>query len=80
LFGAGREKKIYAVPPYTKVEPLSLDDYAFRVEDFSDKACLFCGSTDSYLNEIPAHSGLEPAHACSDTHFCHSNRKKIPEI
>ena len=26
LFGAGREKKIYAVPPYTKVESLAFDD------------------------------------------------------
>ena len=59
LFGAGREKKIYAVPPYTLVEPLSLDDYAFRVEDFAGNACLFCGSTDSYLNEIPASHGMQ---------------------
>ena len=75
LFGAGREKKIYAVPPYTRVEPLSLDDYSFRVEDFSDKVCLFCGSTASYLNEIPAPDGSGQAHVCSDTNFCHLNRK-----
>jgi alpha-D-ribose 1-methylphosphonate 5-phosphate C-P lyase len=75
LFGAGREKKIYAVPPYTRVEPLSLDDYAFRVEDFAGRACLFCGSTESYLNEIPAPDGSGRAHVCSDTHYCRSNRK-----
>jgi alpha-D-ribose 1-methylphosphonate 5-phosphate C-P lyase len=74
LFGAGREKKIYAVPPYTSIEPLSLDDYAFRVEDFSGKACFFCGSRGSYLNEIPASNGRGRSYACSDTHFCQSNR------
>jgi alpha-D-ribose 1-methylphosphonate 5-phosphate C-P lyase len=76
LFGAGREKKIYAVPPFTHVEPLSLDDYAFRVEDFSGKSCIFCGSTDSYLNEIPAPQGSGHVFACSDTHFCKENRRQ----
>jgi alpha-D-ribose 1-methylphosphonate 5-phosphate C-P lyase len=75
LFGAGREKKIYAVPPFTHVEPLSLDDYAFRVEDFSGKSCIFCGSTNSYLNEIPAPQGSGHVCACSDTHFCRSGFK-----
>jgi alpha-D-ribose 1-methylphosphonate 5-phosphate C-P lyase len=76
LFGAGREKKIYAVPPYTQIEPLSMDDYAFRVEDFSGKACFYCGSTESYLNEIPKSGGSGQSHACSDTHFCYSNREE----
>jgi alpha-D-ribose 1-methylphosphonate 5-phosphate C-P lyase len=75
LFGAGREKKIYAVPPYTDVEPLSLDDHAFRVEDFTGKACAFCGSAHSYLNEIPAPEGGRRNYACSDVAFCHANRR-----
>ncbi|MFH2129533.1 MAG: alpha-D-ribose 1-methylphosphonate 5-phosphate C-P-lyase PhnJ [bacterium] len=74
LFGAGREKKIYAIPPYTRVEPLSLDDYAFRTETFDGKRCVFCGSGSTYLNEIPAPGGVGQAYACSDTHFCQSNR------
>jgi alpha-D-ribose 1-methylphosphonate 5-phosphate C-P lyase len=74
LFGAGREKKIYAVPPFTDVEPLSLEDHAFRVENFAGKACAFCGSTQSYLNEIPAPEGGGQAYACSDVAFCHANR------
>lgn len=76
LFGAGREKKIYAVPPYTKVEPLSLEDYAFRVEDFSDRQCVFCNSSTSYLNEIPSPEGVGRVYACSDTHFCTKNRTR----
>ena len=31
LFGAGREKRIYAVPPYTKVKSLDFEDHPFEV-------------------------------------------------
>ena len=34
LLGAGREKKIYAIPPYTKVVSLDFDDHPFETEDF----------------------------------------------
>ena len=30
LLGAGREKKIYAVPPFTHVHPLDFEDYPLR--------------------------------------------------
>ena len=30
LFGAGREKRIYAVPPYTDVESLGFEDHPFE--------------------------------------------------
>ena len=70
LFGAGREKRIYAVPPLCRVEPLSFDDYAFRVEDFSGKACHRCGATDVYLDEVwDADSGRH-VFTCSDTANC----------
>jgi alpha-D-ribose 1-methylphosphonate 5-phosphate C-P lyase len=36
LFGAGREKRIYAIPPYTDVEPLTFDDVPFEVEEVSE--------------------------------------------
>ncbi|MBN1696980.1 MAG: alpha-D-ribose 1-methylphosphonate 5-phosphate C-P-lyase PhnJ [Spirochaetales bacterium] len=79
LFGAGREKKIYAIPPYTAVEPLSLEDYSFRVEAFKGKRCVFCGSTESYLNELPSPSGRGQVYACSDSFYCMSRRKKAGE-
>lgn len=44
LFGAGREKKIYAVPPYTSVVSLDFEDYPFEVESFQDKSCRLCGA------------------------------------
>jgi alpha-D-ribose 1-methylphosphonate 5-phosphate C-P lyase len=31
LFGAGREKRIYAIPPYTKVKSLDFEDYPFEI-------------------------------------------------
>ena len=37
LLGAGREKKIYAVPPHTDVAPLDFEDYPFSVERFDGK-------------------------------------------
>jgi len=32
IFGAGREKRIYAVPPFTEVRSLDFEDYPFEVE------------------------------------------------
>jgi len=74
LLGAGREKKIYAVPPYTRAEPLAFDDIPFRTEDFRDAhdgrlACAQCGSTESFLDEIISDSGGK-SHQCSDSDYC----------
>jgi alpha-D-ribose 1-methylphosphonate 5-phosphate C-P lyase len=38
LFGAGREKRIYAVPPYTKVRSLDFEDHPFEVERWNGRA------------------------------------------
>ena len=37
LFGAGREKKIYAVSPHTDVVSLAFEDMPFEREDFKGK-------------------------------------------
>ncbi|MBL1118046.1 alpha-D-ribose 1-methylphosphonate 5-phosphate C-P-lyase PhnJ [Streptomyces sp. 110] len=66
LFGAGREKRIYAVPPHTEVRPLTFDDVPFEVEHEPGGRCKFCGSGDVYL----VNSGTEGAFACSDTEWC----------
>jgi len=70
LFGAGREKRIYAVPPHTRVEPLEFEDYRFRIEDFGDRACSLCGSTDTYLDEVFDEQSGEKVYLCSDTSYC----------
>ncbi len=69
LFGAGREKKIYAVPPYTKVEPLKFEDREFKVENFDGKACARCGSTNSFLDEVYDDNG-DVSYYCNDTDYC----------
>lgn len=70
LYGAGREKRIYAVPPYTEVVPLAFDDYPFHVERFAGKACALCGSTDSFLVPTPDEHG-KTYYVCSDTDYCY---------
>jgi alpha-D-ribose 1-methylphosphonate 5-phosphate C-P lyase len=73
LFGAGREKRIYAVPPFTRVEPLEYEDAAFRTENFSGKACRRCGSASSYLDEIIDDGSGGRAYVCSDSGYCDKN-------
>jgi alpha-D-ribose 1-methylphosphonate 5-phosphate C-P lyase len=70
LFGAGREKRIYAIPPYTSVVPLEFADHPFRVEDFSGQACYRCGSVHSFLDEIYDSRTGRKVYACSDTAYC----------
>jgi alpha-D-ribose 1-methylphosphonate 5-phosphate C-P lyase len=68
LFAAGREARIYAVPPHTDVEPLAFEDRAFQVERF-EEVCHRCGSTDTYLTEVTDDDGVT-RYACNDASFC----------
>jgi alpha-D-ribose 1-methylphosphonate 5-phosphate C-P lyase len=69
LFGAGREKRIYAVPPYTSVKSLDFDDHPFEIERW-EQACNLCGSRDSFLDEIIVDDRGERQHVCSDSDYC----------
>jgi alpha-D-ribose 1-methylphosphonate 5-phosphate C-P lyase len=77
LFGAGREKRIYAIPPYTSVKSLDFEDYPFTVECW-DKACEFCGSTTSYLDEVLLNDQGDRMWICSDTDYCHQRQQTLP--
>lgn len=70
LFGAGREKRIYAIPPHTSVVPLEFEDHLFRVEHFAGKRCARCGATDTFLDEIIDDAGGGRSYFCSDTGCC----------
>lgn len=70
LFGAGREKKIYAIPPHTRVDPLAFEDVPFEKESFKGKKCRFCGSENVYLDEIFDSVTGERFFQCSDTSYC----------
>ncbi len=69
LFGAGREKRIYAVPPYTNVKSLDFEDYPFAIQHW-DKPCEICGAEDTYLDEIIADDAGTRLYVCSDTDHC----------
>lgn len=74
LLGAGREKKIYAVPPYTDADPLVFDDVPFRTEDFLDTngdrlCCEKCDADNTFLDEFIDDAGLRHWQ-CSDSDYC----------
>jgi len=73
LFGAGREKRIYAVPPYTSVKSLDFADHPFAVERW-DQHCAICGAGDSFLDEVITDDRGGRMFVCSDTDYC-SNRQ-----
>lgn len=73
LFGAGREKRIYAVPPYTQVQSLDFEDHPFRVQRWR-QCCSLCGATDSYLDEIVMNDKGRRMFVCSDTDYCTTRR------
>jgi len=79
LFGAGREKKIYAIPPHTQVISLAFDDVPFEKESFQGKQCRLCASTSTYLDEIFDQQGGERFYQCSDTSFCKEVSSLVPE-
>lgn len=68
LFGAGREKRIYAIPPYTRVVPLKFDDRRFQVEQFPGIRCKRCGTENVFFDEVRI--GAEVHYYCSDTEYC----------
>jgi len=76
LFGAGREKRIYAVPPYTQVESLSFDDHPFEIQAW-DENCHLCGSKDTFLDEIIVDDKGTRLHVCSDSDFCQDRQNQI---
>ncbi len=69
VFGAGREKRIYAVPPYTTVRSLDFEDHPFEVESWS-RGCTLCGSLSSFLDEIVVDDRGGRLYVCSDSDFC----------
>ena len=52
LFGAGREKRIHCIPPYTRVEPLAFEDVLFKVEEFPNIRCATSGEDRAFMDEI----------------------------
>lgn len=57
LLSAGREKRLYAVPPYTNVYPLEFDDVFFTIEDQTGRVCRRSDQVNKFMNEIPQADG-----------------------
>lgn len=73
LFGAGREKRIYAIPPHSNVESLDFEDHPFEIQHF-ERPCALCGSQRSYLDEVILDDRGGRMFVCSDTDFCEERR------
>lgn len=73
LFGAGREKRLYAIPPYTRVESLAFDDHPFEIQRW-EHVCALCGSGESYLDEVVVDDRGTRLFVCSDTDYCGQRR------
>ena len=74
LFGAGREQRIYALPPYCQVQSLDFDDYPFEASK-ADACCDLCGAKDSYLDEVIVDDTGRRMFVCSDTDYCRMRRE-----
>ncbi|MDF1749994.1 MAG: alpha-D-ribose 1-methylphosphonate 5-phosphate C-P-lyase PhnJ [Alphaproteobacteria bacterium] len=73
LFGAGREKRIYAVPPYTDVVSLDFEDHPFEIQGW-DQPCSICGDSTSFLDEVIMDDQGTRMFVCSDTDHCASRQ------
>jgi alpha-D-ribose 1-methylphosphonate 5-phosphate C-P lyase len=85
LFGAGREKRVYAIPPYTKVVPLQFEDYPFRTEHNPAHSCEICGANDTYLTStfietLSPHAKGRWQRTCSDTSYCQKRLKEKEQL
>ncbi|WP_370323458.1 alpha-D-ribose 1-methylphosphonate 5-phosphate C-P-lyase PhnJ [Salipiger bermudensis] len=73
LFGAGREQRIYALPPYTRVVSLDFEDHPFEASK-ADHLCALCGAEDSYLDEVIVDDRGGRMFVCSDTDHCETRQ------
>ena len=79
LFGAGREQRIYAIPPHTKVASLDFDDYPFEAVK-AEGECALCGADQTYLDEVIVDDNGGRIFVCSDTDYCEARRAKGHQI
>ena len=69
----GREKRLYAIPPYTDVKSLDFEDHPFEVQRW-EEACGLCGASESFLDEVILDDHGGHMYVCSDSDFCRHRR------
>lgn len=78
LLSAGREKRLYAVPPYTDVYPLEFTDVPFRVEDQRTWVDRVTGVLHKFMTEIPQPDG-SVQYEISDTGYIEKLKRKLSD-
>ncbi len=75
LLSAGREKRLYAVPPYTDVYPIEFTDVPFNVESQKGRVCGHTGATEKFMDEVPQPDGTS-LYYLSDSGYADKLRMK----
>lgn len=78
ILSAGREKRLYAVPPFTDVRPIEFSDVFFQVEDQAGRVCTLTGAGQKYMDELPQ-SGGESRFRISDTGYVEKLLKRAQD-
>ncbi len=73
LFGAGREQRIHALPPYTEVVSLDFEDHPFDPSK-APHPCALCWTEEAYLEEVITDDQGGRMPVGSDTDYCESRR------
>lgn len=76
LFGAGREKRIYALPPHTDVVSLDFEDHPFTIQEWPDTKCAMCGAENVYFDEVILDDAGNNMFVCSDSDYCETRQAK----
>lgn len=74
LFGAGREKRIYALPPFTDVVSLDFEDHPFAIQEWPDTKCAMCGAEGVYFDEVILDDKGNHMFVCSDSDYCETRQ------
>ncbi|MEM7439782.1 MAG: alpha-D-ribose 1-methylphosphonate 5-phosphate C-P-lyase PhnJ [Pseudomonadota bacterium] len=79
LFGAGREQRIYALPPFTQVISLDFEDHPFQPSK-ADHPCGLCGAQNAYLDEVIVDDAGGRMFVCSDTDYCETRLAECNQV
>lgn len=81
LFGAARERRIYALPPYSRVASLAFDDVPFDPGQARDgRRCSVCGTNHHHLDRVLTDTDEVAIWICSDSECCTQRAAKADNV